>query len=134
MAAQTFGSRAEEHSPGNQVEAARAEMSVIASEFQAVLDVIRVWWQESFEALKVNGQYALCEHERAYETLARASMHCSKRALAYASRHASTEYQQRGVAHMHILPWAANRALRQLYLDFKMAPPANPCELPDDDV
>ena len=109
-------------------------MSVTASEFQAVLDVVRVWWQESFEALKVHGQHALCEHERADETLAYVSVYCSKRAVAYASRHASTEFQQRGVAHMHISPWAANRALRQLYLDFKIAPSANPCELTDDDV
>ena len=109
MAAQTFGSRAEEHSPGNQVEGARAEMSVIASEFQAVLDVIRVWWQESFEALKVNGQYALCEHERAYETLAYVSMYCSERILAYASRHVSTALQPRGVAHLHILPGRPTR-------------------------
>ena len=109
-------------------------MSVVASEFQAVMEVVKVWWQENSEALKVNGQRALREPERAYETLAYVSMYCSKRALAYASRHASTEFQQRGVAHMHISPWAANRALRQLYLDFKIAPSANPCELPDDDV
>ena len=104
-------------------------MSVVASEFQAVMDVVRVWWQESFETLKVLGQHALCEHERADETLAYVSVYCSKRAVAYASRHASTEFQQRGVAHMHIPPWAAKRALRQLYLDFKITP-----ELPDNEV
>ena len=93
------------------------------------MEVVKVWWQESFEALKVNGQHALCEHERAYETLAHVSMYCSKRALAYASRHVSTAFQPRGIAHLHILPWAANRALRQLYLDFKITP-----ELPDNDV
>ena len=77
-------------------------MSVVASEFQAVMDVVRVWWQESFEALKVHGQHALREQKRADETLAYVSVYCSKRAVAYASRHASTEFQQRGVAHMHI--------------------------------
>ena len=53
-------------------------MSVVASEFQAVMDVVRVWWQESFEALKVHGQHALCEHERADETLAYVSVYCSQ--------------------------------------------------------
>ena len=55
-----------------------AEMSVVASKFQAVLDVVRVWRRESFEALKVNGQHALCEQERDYETLAYVSKYCSK--------------------------------------------------------
>ena len=109
-------------------------MSVVASEFQTVMEVVKVWWQESFQALKVNCQHALREPERAYETLAHVSIYCSKRALACASRHASTAFQPRGVAHLHILPGAGNRALRQLYLDFKIAPFANPCELADDDV
>ena len=104
-------------------------MSVVASEFQAVMEVVKVWWQESFDALKVNGQHALCEPARAYETLTYVSMYCSKRTLAYASRHASTAFQPRGVAQLHVLPGAANRALRQLYLDFKITP-----EQPDNDV
>ena len=111
-------------------------MSVIvtASEFQAVLDVVKVWWQESFEALKVNGQHALCEQERAYETLAYGSKYCSKRALAYASRYASMGLQLRGAAHLHVLPWAVSKTLRHLYLDVKIMPSSYHCERPDDDV
>ena len=36
-------------------------MSITATEFQRVLDIIKVWRNEGFEALKIDGQYALCD-------------------------------------------------------------------------
>ena len=62
-------------------------MSFTATEFQRVLDIIKVWRNEGFEALKIDGQYALCDRDPVTDYVAK---YCCK-----------TEIQERGLAHAH---------------------------------
>ena len=70
-------------------EAARLIMSYTASQFQPVLNIIKEWRQEAFEALKVEGQYALCDLEPAVDY--------------FTCYYSVQEWQVRGFLHVHTL-------------------------------
>ena len=80
-------------------------MSFTATEFQRVLDVIKVWRNEGFEALKIDGQYALCDRDPVTDYVAK---YCCKReiqerGLAHAHTRIFFENQTRGLAHAHTM-------------------------------
>ena len=55
--------------------------------FQPVLDIIKEWRKECVEALKIDGQYALCDRDPVIDYVAK---YCTK-----------PESQQRGLLHAH---------------------------------
>ena len=91
-------------------------MSFTATEFQRVLDVIKVWRNEGFEALKIDGQYALCDRDPVTDYVAK---YCCK-----------TEIQERGLAHAHRLVFVDEVSLigrdtmRNLYVRLSRVQPA----------
>ena len=64
-------------------------MSFTATEFQRVLDIIKVWRNEGFEALKIDGQYALCDRDPVIDYVVK---YCCK-----------PENQTRGLAHAYTM-------------------------------
>ena len=73
-------------------------MPFTATQLQVVLEVVRHWYLDSFQALKVQGQYAICDTDPL---------------IAYVSKYCcAPEIQSRGHAHRHVLrdlfrePWS----------------------------
>ena len=84
--------------------------------FQPVLDIIKEWRKECFEALKIDGQYALCDRDPVIDYVAK---YCSK-----------PESQQRGLLHAHTLVFVDELSLiehdtmRNLYVRLSRVRPA----------
>ena len=76
-------------------------MPSTATELQRVLDIIKVWRNEGFEALKIDGQYALCDRDPAIDYFVK---YCCM-----------PEKQTRGLVHAHTIRVVQYASLRDIW-------------------